>query len=145
MSTWVAVLVALAVGTAISTQSSFSAVMARHAGLWPTAFVVHVVGVFVSLVPLWFYRSQSNWAGLAQTPWYAYLGGALGVVIIAGIAYLVGHVGVTAGVSIVIAAQLTAALLIDHFGWFGITVQPVDWLKLLGVALLIVGARLVLR
>jgi len=145
MSTLVAVLVALAVGTAISTQSSFSAVMGRHVGLWPTAFVVHVVGMVVSLAPLWLYRGQAQWAGLAQTPWYTYLGGALGVVIIAGIAYLVGQVGVTAGVSIVIAAQLATALLIDHFGWFGIASQPVDWLKLLGVALLIVGARLVLR
>jgi uncharacterized membrane protein YdcZ (DUF606 family) len=36
-------------------------------------------------------------------------------------------------------------VLIDHFGLMGAAVRPVDSLRLLGIALLLVGAWLTLR
>lgn len=135
----------IAVGTAISLQATVNAVLTRSLGLAPTVMLVHVTGALAMVVPLWLFRQQSNWGAWHTVPWYAYLGGVLGVVIVSGVTYLVGRVGVTSSMTLVISTQLIVALLIDHLGLFGAETRPVGALKILGVLLLIAGTRLVLR
>jgi len=142
---WVAILVGVIAGTTIVLQSTVSATLSRFVGLWQTTFIVHIVGVIASLIPLYFFRHEANWAAWNQAPWYVYLGGVFGVIIIYTVAYTVSNSGVTAGISLIIASQLVVTLLIDHYGWLGIDVRPVTWMKLAGVAFLFVGAWLVLR
>lgn len=141
----ITLLAGILAGTAIAMQSTFSATLSRAIGLWPTTFVVHLVGTLVALLPLFLFRTSSNWAGWSTAPWYVYSAGLIGVIIIYSVSYVISHASVAAGVSVVIASQLAFALLIDQFGWFGVPAQPIDWLKLLGVVLLFVGARLVIR
>ena len=43
----------------------------------------------------------------------------------------------------IIVGQVLTACLLDHFGLFGLE-KPVNWLKLLGVGLLALGAKLLL-
>ena len=45
----------------------------------------------------------------------------------------------------VVAGQLTASVLIDRFGLFGVTEQPITAGKLLGIALLGLGVFLIVR
>lgn len=142
---WIIVLAGAFAGAAIATQAAFNATLARAIGPWPTSFLVHVIGMLAALLPLWWFRDQSQWQGWNTAPWYVYLGGVLGVLIISSISYVVTQVGVSAGVSIVIAAQLAVAVLVDQFGWFGIPARPFDWVRLAGVLFLFLGARLVLR
>ena len=42
-----------------------------------------------------------------------------------------------------IVGQLGAALVVDHFGWFGSTVVPISFTRLLGVVLLALGVILI--
>jgi len=135
----------LAVGTAIALQSTVNAVLTRGVGLAPTVFLVHLTGAVALVVPLWIFRQHANWSAWHTVPWYAYLGGVLGVVIVSGVTYLVGKIGVTASLTLVIASQLIVAMLIDHLGLFGAEMRSVGVLKIVGVVLLIVGTRLVLR
>ena len=44
-----------------------------------------------------------------------------------------------------IASQLVAAMIVDHFGLFGVRVEPVTLGKVVGVALVIAGAVVVQR
>lgn len=138
-------LLGLLVGTAIALQSTVNAVLTRGVGLAPTVFLVHLTGAIALVVPLWLFRQQSHWGAWNTVPWYAYAGGVLGVVIVSGVTYLVGKIGVTASLTLVIASQLIVAMLIDHLGLFGAEMRPVGLLKVVGVVLLIVGTRLVLR
>lgn len=138
-------LLGVAVGTAISLQATVNAVLTRTVGLAPTVFLVHITGALAMVVPLWLFRQQSHWGAWHTVPWYAYLGGVLGVVIVSGVTYLVGKVGVTSSMTLVISMQLIVAVLIDHLGLFGAETRPVGALKILGVVLLIAGTRLVLR
>lgn len=70
--------------------------------------------------------------------------GVLGVVILACVTYAVGQGGIARALSLVIAAQLIAGLVLDRLGIFGdgVTISPV---KVLGVVLIIVGGVLVVR
>ena len=43
----------------------------------------------------------------------------------------------------VVVGQTLTALLIDHFGWCGVTVQPLSPVRLAGAALLVAGVVLI--
>ncbi len=48
-------------------------------------------------------------------------------------------------ITLMIAGQLVAGMLVDHFGGFGIAPRPVTLVRLLGVSLVFVGVVLVRR
>lgn len=133
------------VGLGIALQVTVNSLLLRAIGIIPSTFIVHVAGMAVLVVPLIAFHQFSTWHKWNTVPWYAYMGGVLGAFIVPGISYLVGAIGVTAALSIVLAAQLIGAVVIDHFGWFGAIHQPINVVKVVGVILLIVGVRLVLR
>jgi transporter family-2 protein len=47
--------------------------------------------------------------------------------------------------ALVILAQLTTSLLVDHFGWLGFPQHPLTLTRLFGVALLFAGAMLIVH
>ncbi len=82
---------------------------------------------------------------MASLPWWAWVGGLIGAVMVTSAATAVPRIGVAAWVSAVIAGQLIAAVLYDQFGAFGQAVRPATPLRLAGVGFLIVGVYLVRR
>lgn len=70
-------------------------------------------------------------------------GGLLGAAYVTTMTFTVPKIGIGAATAFVIAGQLTAAALFDHFGLLGIHEQPLSMLRMLGIALLLVGAMLV--
>lgn len=72
-------------------------------------------------------------------------GGALGAVFVTVSAWATPKIGVGAFFSALIAAQLIAALIMDHFGLIGMEVRPANLVRVGGVALLIAGAVMVVR
>lgn len=134
----------------MSFQGAFNAALSKRVGLLTNSLVVHGLGVIVTalivavgLAIARYHATQSSAFG--QVPWFGYLGGVLSVGIIAGVAFAFPRTGAGLGVAVIVSAQLIAALLLDHFGWFEMERIPADWLRLLGATLLIVGTRLVAR
>ena len=79
-----------------------------------------------------------------ELPWYYWLGGVLGAFYVFAIIVLAPRLGVALTIGLTVAGQMVFSLLIDHYGWLGIPVQPVNWLRVVGV-LLIIGGVFVLR
>ncbi|MBC8155878.1 MAG: DMT family transporter, partial [Bacteroidetes bacterium] len=48
-------------------------------------------------------------------------------------------------VSLSVAGQLMAALVMDHYGWLGFSLHPANGWRLLGAMLIMVGVLLVVR
>jgi len=84
-------------------------------------------------------------SAMAGAPWWAWMGGFLGAFYVFSSIVVTPSIGATATVGFVVAGQLLAALVLDHFGLLNLTAQPVGTLRLIGVALVLVGAVLVLR
>jgi transporter family-2 protein len=82
---------------------------------------------------------------LGDVPWYAWLAGLCGLVIVGAVSYGVGRVGVVQALVTFTAAQFAFSALIDHQGWFGAQVRTFDVSRLSGVTLLVLGAWLVTR
>ena len=71
--------------------------------------------------------------------------GALGAFILAAIVLAAGRAGLAQTLSLVIASQLIAGLLIDRTGLVGPVAADFGLPKVLGVALVLVGGLLVVR
>jgi len=84
-------------------------------------------------------------AALREAPWWAWIGGLMGAIVVSLAATAVPRIGVAAYVSAFIAGQLSAAIVYDHFGLLGQTVREASPLRLLGVVLLAGGVYLIRR
>jgi transporter family-2 protein len=76
-------------------------------------------------------------------PWWVWTGGLLGAIYVAGAIVVAPRLGAGLFVGLVVAGQLLAALVLDHFGWLGFPVQSITPWRLAGAVLLIAGAALV--
>lgn len=72
-------------------------------------------------------------------PWYYWMGGVLGGFYVYAIIVLAPRLGVALTIGLTVAGQMLFSLVIDHYGMFGIPQQPVNWLRVAGVVLIIGG------
>ena len=142
-SLWALLLAGLS-GAAMAVQGSWNAILGKVIGLLPATLLVHVIGSLGVLGILVFRWDSSSWNKLGEAPWFSFLGGLLGVLIVYGVAASIPKVGVANATTAIIAAQITMAVVIDHFGLFGLKAIPFSCWKALGMALLVTGTRLML-
>jgi transporter family-2 protein len=81
--------------------------------------------------------------GLSSAPWWIWTGGAFGATFIVVTIVLTPKIGATLTLASIIVGQLTAALVVDHYGLFGGTVARLTPLRVTGVALLLLGVTLI--
>ncbi|NLN06547.1 MAG: DMT family transporter [Firmicutes bacterium] len=140
-----ALFLAFAAGIAMAFQGSLNTGLGKIIGLLEATFIVHLVGLAILTTLLFLFRlGQGNLSKCGTAPWYLYLGGALGVVIIYAVVASMSRVGVAAATTAIIVGQVGTALVLDHFGVFGLERVPFSFLKVAGIILLAAGARLML-
>ncbi|TDA63468.1 MAG: DMT family transporter [Clostridia bacterium] len=133
-------------GIAMAVQGALNSVMGKTTGLLEATVVVHVLGAATATGLLFLVRLGPGELGrIGQVPWWALLGGPVGVVIIYGVVASIPRVGVALATTAIIVGQVAMAMLIDQFGLFGLKEVPFTWWKVVGLALLAAGARLMLN
>ena len=80
---------------------------------------------------------------LAEAPWWSWFVGLVAVVTITIAIHLFKEIGPLQAIIIPMFSQLIFSLLIDHFGWFGANVIPLDAKRIIGSLLLIAGVTFV--
>lgn len=140
------ILAALLVGALLPLQALVNARLGQltHGALF-ASLCSFAVGT-AALVVVWLLARPGgeDWRLLAQPAWWAWTGGLIGAVFVVAATGLVPRLGAAALISLVVLGQLAGSLLLDHFGVLH-PARPIDGLKLLGVALVAVGALLVVR
>jgi transporter family-2 protein len=91
------------------------------------------------------HHSVAGFGRVVHQPWWMLLGGVMGLLIVFTVTYAGPRIGVAATVGILIAGQLAMGAAIDRWGLFGSERIALHWPRLLGIALLAVGAALSLR
>lgn len=84
-------------------------------------------------------------AGLRSAPWWAWLGGFYGAAFVSALAYAAPRLGLAQTLTLAIASQVAAALVLDHFGLLGLKETPISALRIAGVLLVLAGVVLVRR
>ena len=125
-------------GILISLQSVFNTRITEKAGLWETNTLVHLMGLAMTLVFLWF-QGDGSFKKLLDVNWYYLLSGFFGAFIIFGIIKGVMAIGPTLTIATLLITQLIVACLIDCTGSFGVPQVKFDLTKLAGIGLMVGG------
>lgn len=80
---------------------------------------------------------------MAGVPWWAWSGGLFGGAFILLAILLLPSLGAATLFALVIAGQVLAAVMLDHFGVLGLTPHPISPARLAGAVLLIAGVILI--
>ena len=138
-----AIILALVAGATVAVQVSFTAAAQRPLGPFVLVALSGFTTGLVALVGVPFVGSLPEMNGRAVA--YALLSGVLGAFIVAAIAYAADLGGVARALSLVIASQLVGSLILDYLGVFGAGAEALTPLRMMGVALILVGGVLVVR
>jgi transporter family-2 protein len=141
-----ATVLAVAAGLAGSVQIAVMSRLGERIGvLQALGFAALLTAVLAFVFLIVARRSVAGYAHAMHQPWWVLSGGVLSLLIVFTITYAGPRIGVAATVGILIAGQLVMGAAIDRFGLFGSQRIGLHWPRLLGIALLAVGAALSLR
>jgi transporter family-2 protein len=146
MDRGVAVLLTAFTGGLVALQAPINSMLGRAVGTWQAAFFSFAIGT----VALAFIAALAK-GGLGQIAearhltWYYLTGGLLGAAYITSVLVTVRTLGAGGVVAATITGQLAVSVVVDHFGWLGVARQPIDAVRVIGIALLAAGTYLVVR
>jgi transporter family-2 protein len=140
-------LLALAAGVLLPVQAGVNAQLRSVVGSPLTAalvsFLVGTAGLGTAAVIL---RAPTALrAAWAVSPWWFWIGGLIGALYVVATIVLAPRLGAATLVAAVVAGQMIASLLLDQYGLLGFPTHPMNGLRVLGAALVIVGVILVQR
>jgi transporter family-2 protein len=137
-------LLAAAIGAGLAAQAGVNSQLriATGSALW-TALISASVTVVLLAAALAAQRDSIQLSGYARFPWWIWAGGLAGAASVLGAVALVRSLGVATLFAAIIVGQLTAGLVIDHFGWFGVPVHRASPARMLGAALLLAGMAII--
>jgi transporter family-2 protein len=139
-------LIAAFSGVAMAIQGSINSALGKVIGLWESTFIVHLVGLLVVSLLLFICKlGDGCLSDIVKAPWYSYLGGILGVIIIYSVVLSIPKVGVAPATTAIVLGQVLTAGLVDHLGLFGLNRIPFSIYNVLGTLLMAGGAWLILK
>jgi transporter family-2 protein len=82
-------------------------------------------------------------SGLAQMPWWGWLGAFCGATYVTTMFTAIPVIGTAATVGFTVAGQQVASLFVDRYGWFRLPRREISSLRYAGVAVLLIGVGLI--
>lgn len=144
MHYFVYLILAFFAGAALPVQGSANAELSRLLGNPVTASLVSaLVSITLMLLLILFFRTPLPDSTVIRAPWWAWLGGIMGVFFLVTGTYTVPVIGAANFLVIVITGQVITALLIDKFGLLNVPVHPLSLNRIMGVIFVIAGAVMI--
>jgi bacterial/archaeal transporter family-2 protein len=140
------ILLAVVAGVAGSVQVAVMAKLGDRVGVFgAVAWAATLTAVLALAVLLVARQSLSPVAEAARQPLWLWSGAIMSVIIVLGITVAGSRIGVIATVAVLLTGQFAAGAVIDQYGLLGADRVPVNWVRVVGIALLAVGAALTLK
>lgn len=141
-----AVSLSLVAGVAGTVQIAVMGRLGDRIGVVPAfAFAAAVAAGIGVLALLAARQSLEGFADAVDQPAWLWIGGLMGAFVVLTITYAGPRIGTTATVAVFLVGQFAAAAAVDRYGLFGLDRIAVGWPRVLGLALLAVGAALTLK
>ena len=135
----IGLLIALISGALMSIQGVFNTQVTKSSSIWVANTFVQFTALLVCL-GAWIIADRSSFTALLRIePKYMLLGGAIGAFITYTVIKRMALLGPARAVMLIVIAQLIIAYVIELLGWFGIEKQPLEWRKVIGMLIAIVG------
>ena len=139
---FVYLIIALAAGVALATQSAINTQLAK--AMSGEAVIATFISFGVGTIVLFFIALVKTdlWGNLStipSQPWWKLIGGVLGAVVVFTTVLLAPKLGITAMLFFIIVGQLITATTIDHFGLIGMPIREVNITKFIGLIIVAFG------
>lgn len=126
-------------GVAMSVQGVFNTQLTKKLGIWETTALIQGISLLTALIIL-FFAGDGSFKNLKDANKLYLLAGVLGTVITFTVIQSMSDLGPAVAVATILVAQLIAAALINHFGWFGTEIVHSSIIRqCVGVAVMIAG------
>jgi transporter family-2 protein len=131
----------LLVGALLSIYLPMNSMVSRHLGSAITANITFfLMALITSIVMFALWGEQETLSRLKTVPRYLYLTGFVSAFIVLATTYLIPRLGVRHFFILTISGQILSAMIVSHFGFLETPVDPISAKKLVGAALVILGA-----
>lgn len=110
---------------------------------------VAVISLSIGIVMLVIVGAVSGQLGFAtsgttvQASWWAWLGGLCGALALLSQPIAVPRLGAAMYIGLSVTASTLFSVLLDHFGWLGVTEHTAGIGRILGCALMVIGVGLI--
>ncbi|MDU8923471.1 DMT family transporter [Pasteurellaceae bacterium LIM206] len=136
------IIIALCAGFALAVQAAINSQLASALVGQPAvaALISFATGTLVLLLICWWKADLAiAWQYAPKQPWWKFIGGPLGALVVFTTIFLAPQIGVTNMLFFIIVGQLIAASIIDHFGLLGMAIRPVNIWQIIGFAVIACG------
>lgn len=144
MSKLIYLLLMVAGGAAAAVQSPVNSVLGKRIGVFETGLWSFATGTML-LIVLVLLLGKGQLTEIVSAPKWQLIGGALGVVAVISMIVAAPQIGVGLAIVGIVFGQITVGILIDTFGWFGVSAVPLDYNRIIGVLLMLIGVFFVYR
>jgi bacterial/archaeal transporter family-2 protein len=140
------ILLAVIAGVAGSVQVAVMSKLGDRVGVFGAlAWATGLTAVLALALLLVARQSLTPFVEAARQPVWLWSGAIMSLIIVLAITVAGSRIGVIATVSVLLVGQFAAGAVIDQYGLLGAERVPVKWIRVLGIALLAVGAALTLK
>lgn len=134
--------IALLSGALMSIQGVFNTQVTKTTGEYVSNAWVQFSALAVCL-GVWFFTGRDSFGAIARVePKYMLLGGVIGAGITWTVIRSMEQLGPAKAALLIVIAQLIVAYLIELAGLFGVEKEPLEWRKVGGMALALIGVAI---
>ena len=134
--------IALLSGALMSVQGVFNTQVTKTTGMWVSNGWVQFSAFIVCLV-MWLIMGRDSVAAIGKVePKYMLLGGVIGAGITWTVIKSMAQLGPAKAALLIVISQLIVAYVIELFGRFGVEKEPLEWRKVGGMALALIGVAI---
>ena len=134
--------IALLSGALMSIQGVFNTQVTKTAGMWVSNGWVQF-SAFLVCVAAWLFAGRDSIGELAKVePKYMLLGGVIGAGITWTVIKSMEQLRPAKAALLIVISQLIVAYVIELLGVFGVDKEPLEWRKVGGMALALIGVAI---
>lgn len=135
-------LIAILSGALMSVQGVFNTQVTKTAGMWVSNGWVQLTAFFVC-AGAWLVTGRDSVSAIAKVePKYLLLGGVIGAGITWTVIKSMEQLGPAKAALLIVFSQLIIAYMIELFGLFGVEKAALEWRKVIGMVIALIGVAI---
>lgn len=134
--------IALLSGALMSVQGVFNTKVTETTGMWVSNAWVQL-SAFALCLAAWLIAGRDDVMTLTKVePKYVLLGGVIGAGITWTVIKSMEQLGPAKAVLLIVISQLIVAYVIELLGLFGVEKEPLEWRKVIGMVIALIGVAI---
>lgn len=135
-------IIALISGVLMSVQGVFNTQVTKTTGMWVSNGWVQLTA-FLVCAAAWLFTGRDSITMIAKVePKYVLLGGVIGAGITWTVIKSMETLGPAKAALLIVFSQLIVAYVIELLGLFGVEKSPLEWRKVIGMLIALVGVTI---